>query len=98
MRQVLILIAALVPMVGHASMHPDPLAEWTYCAQDKDCVVVKGMCGPAAVHAGYEAAAEAFFSERAEGIKCVKKFWEPKAEGAAAHCRVQRCEIVGKAK
>lgn len=96
MRHWLLLIAALVPMVVQAK-DVDLVAQWTYCEQDSDCVVIKGMCGPAAAQAGYAEAAEQYFKLRAEKVKCVQKFWEPKPEGAAARCRVQRCEIVGKA-
>lgn len=97
MRAWLLLIAALVPFVTEAR-EVDFVAQWSACQQDDECVVIMGKCAPAAVNEIYKDVAAEHFKVRAQGVTCTKQFWQPTMEGAGAHCRLQRCEVVGKAK
>jgi hypothetical protein len=72
--------------------------EWVQCTADADCMVIKGPCSPAAVHAAHQHAAAAFYADLGKKEKCVKQFWQLKTEDAAARCRLERCEIVAKEK
>jgi len=71
-------------------------AEWSQCKTHADCAVVKGPCAPAAANASYRRDAEIFYASLAKQQPCVKQFWQPTMENAAARCRLERCEIVVK--
>ena len=86
--------ALLLPVLATAA--DDPVARWSACSQDSDCVVVRGICNPAAVHSVFTKQASEYFLERAKTVRCRKEFWKPTMENARARCRVERCEIVGK--
>jgi len=48
------------------------------CAQDSDCILIAGVCGPTAVNKDYKNNAEAYYKKQAKGAACVKRFWEVK--------------------
>lgn len=94
MRRTLAVMLLVMPLA--AAQAKDPVAEFAVCATNADCIVVEGICGPAAVNAIHKNEALAYFRSRKDDAKCVQKFWQPTLDQAAARCRIERCEIVGK--
>lgn len=58
------------------------------CAEDSDCVVIEGVCGPTAVNKGYQNNAKDYYKKQSEGTKCPARFWQVKDRIAECKPRV----------
>ena len=74
----------------------EPKSQWKPCAQDADCVIIKGMCRPAAVNVSFKADAERYYAAEAKTSQCPQEFWHPPTP--VARCRLNSCETVQKDK
>jgi hypothetical protein len=93
MRGALVVAAlAMMPWLAFAADAPVD-ADWHRCAADADCVLVPGICGQAAVNAGYKVKAAAYYAAQAKEEKksCGDIFWKPKPKGA--RCHLESCEL-----
>ncbi len=89
----LLFVAMLLPLAAHAGSAPDT-DQWRACAKDTDCVLVKGLCQPAAVNAAYEKTARTFYKKQAGDASCEGQFWVTKKK--IVRCRLNACESVAK--
>lgn len=55
------------------------------CAEDSECVVIEGVCGPTAVNKAYENNAKEYYKKQAKGKTCPTRFWEVKER--VAECK-----------
>lgn len=92
----LIVAGIVLPMAVYAAAPLKPKNEWKPCQQDTDCVIIKGICRPAAVNAVFKADAEKYYAAEAKITKCPQEFWHPPTP--VARCRLNSCETVQKDK
>ena len=95
MRVVALAFAALwLPLAAQAAAPLQPKKEWKPCQQDTDCVIIKGVCRPAAVNAAFRNDAVKYYAAQAKETKCPQEFWHPPEP--VARCRLNSCETVQK--
>lgn len=69
-------------------------ADWRNCSDDKQCVMIDGVCGKTAVNRLVKKQAEMFYREKAREASCVSRFWEPAEQ--TPRCRLGGCETIPK--
>lgn len=90
------LFLMLLPWMANAAVL-EPKAVWKNCAQDSDCVAVKGICRPATVNAVFKAEAERYYAQEMQTTTCKDKkaeFWRP--ADPVPRCHMGWCEMVQK--
>lgn len=91
------LMMAVIAVPFAAAIAAPPLApkkEWKPCEKDADCVIVQGVCRPAAVNALFVNDAVRYYTAQAKETTCPREFWHPPAP--VARCRLNSCETVQK--
>lgn len=86
-------LAMLMPMLAQAAEMKEG-ADWRNCADDTQCVMIDGLCGKTAVNKLAKKQAELFYRKKAETVRCVDRFWEPKEQ--TPRCRLGSCETIPK--
>ena len=87
-----IAVLALPLMVQAANLQPKN--EWKQCAQDTDCVAIKGVCRAATVNAVFQADATRYYAQQSVNVRCPQEFWHPPEP--VPRCRLNACEMVQK--
>jgi hypothetical protein len=62
--------------------------QWSYCAQDSDCVVVGGGCFLGTVHKDFKVEAEAYYAEKNTLAECGETLDPATAKAACTHSKV----------
>lgn len=84
-------LSVLVPAAAFAADIPPPKTDWHRCATDKECVLVQGICGKAAVNWAWKDEATKYYAQEAAKTNCAAQFW--RAEPHGARCRLEACEL-----